>query len=80
MMGNLQAYLPTAYRVFDSFWPKMAWPPIYQISPQATFLFPWMKKVPKGERFAQVEEVKQNGRSSQNLRVQKLLSSGEMSR
>ena len=46
------------------------------LAPSNFFLFPWMKKVLKGRRFAEVEEVKQKSSRStkrhQNRRVQNL--------
>ena len=67
MMGDLQVHLPTLCWVLSSFWPKTARPlcpilPIHQISPQLTFfcLFPPdEKKILKGKRLADVEEMKQ---------------------
>ena len=65
MMDDLGAHLPTPHWVFNSFWPKTAWPPCptlptHPISLQVTFSFsPWMKKVLKGKCFVLVEEVKQ---------------------
>ena len=53
---------------------------MHPISPQR-LLFPQMKKVLKGKRFANVEEVGGSGHRSierhQNQRVQKLFSAGE---
>ena len=46
------------------------------LAPSDFFLFPWMKKVLKGKRFANVEEVKQKMaetlKKHQHSRVQKL--------
>ena len=67
-MGGLRAHLPTLCRVSAVLGQKWrARPPVLHpsYSPNLTLsnslllLFPWMKKVLKGECFAHVEEVKQ---------------------
>ena len=79
-MGDLRAHLPTPRWVLSSFWPKMAWTqcpalPIHPISPWVTFLlFPQMKRVLKGKRFAHVEEVKQK-KKAEALKGSKLTTS-----
>ena len=83
MVGDLQVHLPTMLSV-EQFLTKngmtpMPHPPYSpDLIPSDFFvcLFPRMKKVLKGKRFADVEEVKQEEERSakrhQNQRVQKL--------
>ena len=83
MMDDLGAHLPTPHWVFNSFWPKTAWPPcptpsIHPISPWATSFFvcfPGWKKSSKGNILLMWKRWNKNGRSTerhQNWQVQKL--------
>ena len=65
MMANLQIQLPTPHWGVQQFFTKTSMTlvphPPYSLSvtPSNFFLFPQLKKVLKGKRFADVEEVKQ---------------------
>ena len=63
-MGDLQAHLPHHAECSAVFGQKQHdphTPPPYSpnLAPSDIFLFPQIKKVPKGECFADVEEMKQ---------------------
>ena len=57
--------------VFDPKWHDPCAPPslFTQSRPQQVSLFPWMKKALKGQRFADVEEVRQTAEALQGIKV-----------